>query len=147
MVVVVPAVPWWGVVSAAAAPVLLVGGWTVAAGLQPRSVNAVATTISALAADGAADRWVMTLVLLAVGACDAVDHLAGRQDGRPQERARAVRPELVPGRTLGLLLRQPERVFRSGLDHTPVSRSVSLRCPNPAMRSDDRDRKYYKRTL
>ena len=52
MVVVVRVVPWWGVVSSAAAPVLLVGGWTVAAGLQPRSVNTVASTISALAADG-----------------------------------------------------------------------------------------------
>jgi hypothetical protein len=71
MVVVVRVVPWWGVVSSAAAPVLLVCGWTVAAGLQPRSFNAVASTISALAADGAADRWVMTLVLLAVGICPA----------------------------------------------------------------------------
>ena len=30
------AVPWWGVISAAAAPIVLIGGWTVAAGLQPR---------------------------------------------------------------------------------------------------------------
>jgi len=80
MVVVVLGVPWWGVVSSAAAPVLLAGGWTVAAGLQPRSVNAVASTISALAADGAADRWVMTLVLLAVGACDVV---TAWRSGRP----------------------------------------------------------------
>jgi hypothetical protein len=29
-------VPWWGVVSSAAAPVLMVGGWTAAASLQPR---------------------------------------------------------------------------------------------------------------
>jgi len=78
MVVVVLVVPWWGVVSSATAPVLLVGGWTVAAGLQPRSVNAVASTISALAADGAADRWVMTLVLLVVGVCDVVTGLALR---------------------------------------------------------------------
>jgi hypothetical protein len=28
-------VPWWGVISSAAAPVLLVAAWTVAAGLQP----------------------------------------------------------------------------------------------------------------
>jgi hypothetical protein len=27
----VPEVPWWGVLSAVAAPVLLVGGWTMAA--------------------------------------------------------------------------------------------------------------------
>src|ERR1700734_995377 len=45
-------VPWWGVVSSAAAPVLLAGGWAVAAALQPRPVNAVADTISSLAAGG-----------------------------------------------------------------------------------------------
>ena len=83
MVVVVRVVPWWGLVSSAAAPVLLVGGWTVAAGLQPRSVNAVASTISALAADGATDRWVMTLVLLTVGVCDIVTGLALRPAGVP----------------------------------------------------------------
>jgi hypothetical membrane protein len=67
--------------------VLLVGGWTVAAGLQPRPVNAVASTISALAADGAADRWVMTLVLVAVGVCDVVTGLA-------------LRPAAAPGRLI-----------------------------------------------
>jgi len=56
-------VPWWGVISSAAAPVLLIGGWTVAAGLQPR-FDPVADTISALAAIGATDRWVMTLTFL-----------------------------------------------------------------------------------
>jgi hypothetical protein len=54
-------VAWWGVVSAVAAPVLLIGGWTVAAGLQPR-FDPVADTVSALAAIGATDRWVMSLV-------------------------------------------------------------------------------------
>ena len=71
-------VPWWGVVSSAVAPVLLVGGWTVAAGLQPRSFNAVAETISSLAARGAADRWVMTLALAGVGACHVLTGLALR---------------------------------------------------------------------
>jgi hypothetical protein len=87
MVVVVRVVPWWGVVSSAAAPVLLAGGWSVAAGLQPRPVNAVSSTISALAADGAADRWVMTFVLLAVGVCDVITGLA-------------LRPAAVPGRLI-----------------------------------------------
>jgi Protein of unknown function (DUF998) len=87
MVVIVRVVPWWGLVSSAAAPVLLLGGWTVAAGLQPRSVNPVTSTISALAADGAADRWVMTLVLLAVGVCDVVTGLA-------------LRPAAIPGRLI-----------------------------------------------
>jgi hypothetical protein len=71
-------VPWWGVVSAAAAPVLLIGGWTVAAGLQPGSFNAVVSTISALAARGAADRWVMTLALAGTGACYVLTGLALR---------------------------------------------------------------------
>ena len=83
------AVPWWGVVSSAAAPVLLIGGWTVAAALQPGSFNAVAHTISALAAQGAADRWVMTLALVGVGACFVMTGLA-------------LRPAAAPGRIIVL---------------------------------------------
>jgi hypothetical protein len=79
MVVAVRAVPWWGVISSAAAPVLLIGGWTVAAGLQPRSFNPVADTISALAAEDAADRWVMTFALLGLGACYVMTALALRR--------------------------------------------------------------------
>ncbi len=75
---VVRGVPWWGVVSSAVAPVLLVGGWTVAAGLQPRSFDPVADTISALAALGATDRWVMTLALAGTGACYVLTGLALR---------------------------------------------------------------------
>ena len=60
-------VPWWGVVSSAAAPVLMIGGWTVAAALQPGSFDQVTGTISALAGYGATDRWVMTLGLAGVG--------------------------------------------------------------------------------
>jgi hypothetical membrane protein len=71
-------VPWWGLVSSALAPVLLAGGWTVAAGLQPRSFSAVTDTISSLAAHGAADRWVMTAALAAVGACYVLTGLALR---------------------------------------------------------------------
>jgi hypothetical membrane protein len=78
MVVVVRGVPWWGLVSSAVAPVLLVGGWTLAAGLQPGSFDAVAGTISSLAAVGAADRWVMTLALAGVGACYVITGLALR---------------------------------------------------------------------
>jgi hypothetical membrane protein len=62
-------VPWWGVVSAAAAPVLLAGGWTVAAARQPRGFDPVVRSISSLAAQGAADRWIMTLALALVGVC------------------------------------------------------------------------------
>jgi hypothetical membrane protein len=77
-VVVVRGMPWWGVVSSAAAPVLLACGWTVAAALQPGSFDAVSRTISALAAEGAADRWVMTLAILGVGACYVLTGLALR---------------------------------------------------------------------
>ncbi len=70
-------VAWWGVISAVAAPVLLIGGWTVAAGLQPR-FDPVADTVSALAAIGATDRWVMNLVFVLVGACYIVTALALR---------------------------------------------------------------------
>jgi len=79
-------VPWWGVLSSVAAPVLLIGGWTVAAGLQPR-FDPVADTVSDLAAVGATDRWVMTLTFLVVGLCYVVTALA-----------------LRPARTLGRLV-------------------------------------------
>ncbi len=79
-------VPWWGVISAVAAPVLLIGGWTVAAGLQPH-FDPVADTISSLAAVGMPDRWVMTLTFLLVGLCYIVTALA-------------LRPARIPGRMI-----------------------------------------------
>jgi hypothetical protein len=83
----VRAVPWWGVVSSAAAPVLMVGGWTIATRLQPHSYNPVADTVSSLAAVGAADRWVMTVTFLVVAVCDVVTGLA-------------LRPARAPGRLI-----------------------------------------------
>jgi hypothetical membrane protein len=80
-------VPWWGVLSSAAAAVLLAGGWTVAAMLQPGPYDQVTQTISALAAHGATDRWVMSLALLSVGACHVITGLA-------------LRPAAAPGRVL-----------------------------------------------
>jgi hypothetical membrane protein len=65
-------IPWWAVVSAGAAPVLLGGGWTLAASLQPPGYDPIRDTISALAAHGAADRWVMTSALAALGACHVI---------------------------------------------------------------------------
>jgi hypothetical membrane protein len=70
-------VAWWGPISAVGAPILLIGGWTVAAGLQPR-FDPVADTVSALAAVGATDRWVMNLVFVLVGACYILTALALR---------------------------------------------------------------------
>jgi hypothetical membrane protein len=75
-VVAVRAVPWWGLASSAVAPVVLIGGWTIAADLQPGSFDAVSRSISTLAAYGATDRWVMTLALLVVGCCDVITGLA-----------------------------------------------------------------------
>ena len=62
-------VPWWTVVTAGAAPALLVVGFFVAAMLQPVSYDSLRDTISELAARGAADPWVMTAAIAAVGAC------------------------------------------------------------------------------
>jgi hypothetical protein len=71
-------VPWWGMVSAVVAPALLISGWTFAAGLQRGTYNAVADTVSALAAEGAADRWVMTLAFLVAGVFEVVTGLSLR---------------------------------------------------------------------
>ncbi len=71
-------VPWWGIVSSATPPVLLVAGWTIAASLQSRPYDPVADTVSALAGIGATDRWVMTLAFAMVGACYIVTGLALR---------------------------------------------------------------------
>ena len=76
-------VPWWGLVSAAAAPVLLIGGWTVAARRQPDGFDSTSNTISALAALGAQDRWLMTSALAGLGACHIVTALALRPYPRP----------------------------------------------------------------
>lgn len=66
-----PAAPW-AVVSSAAALPALVGGWALAAALQPPGYDPVRQTISALAAAGAAHRWVMTAALAVVGLCHLV---------------------------------------------------------------------------
>jgi hypothetical membrane protein len=90
-------VPWWGLVSAAAAPVLLVGGWTAAAALQPQ-FNQVTDTVSSLAAPGATDRWVMTLTFVVVGVCYLVTGLALRPAGP------AGRLILIAGSAAGMLV-------------------------------------------
>ncbi len=71
-------VAWWGVISSAGSPALLVAGSTAAAAVQPRSYNPVADTISALAAVGAVDRGLMTWALVGVGACYVMTGLALR---------------------------------------------------------------------
>lgn len=58
--------------SAAVAPIVLIGGWTWAAARQPAGYDPVSQTISALAARGATDRWIMTAGLALLGACHLV---------------------------------------------------------------------------
>jgi hypothetical membrane protein len=67
--VVLARVPWWARVSSLLAPVLLIGGWTLAASLQPTGFDSRTDTISALAGLGATDRWVMTVGIAGVGVC------------------------------------------------------------------------------
>jgi hypothetical membrane protein len=62
-------IPWWALASSTAAPILLVGGWTVGAMQQPTGYDPIRDTISSLAAQGATDRWVMTAALVGLGAC------------------------------------------------------------------------------
>ncbi|GAB3188587.1 hypothetical protein GCM10027259_57820 [Micromonospora palomenae] len=79
------AVPRWALLSSAAAPVLLVGGWTLGAARQPGGFDQVAGTISALAARDATDRWVMTVGLLGLGLCHCLT-AAGLRPLRPAGR-------------------------------------------------------------
>ncbi|MFG1883034.1 DUF998 domain-containing protein [Micromonospora sp. NPDC049102] len=75
------AVPIWGVATAVAAPVLLVGGWTVAGARQPAGYDPVRDTISELAGHDATDAWIMITALVLLGCCylaiAAVLHAAG----------------------------------------------------------------------
>lgn len=59
--------PTWGLITAAAAPILLVAGWTIAARAQPGDFDSTTQTISALAGADATHPWVMTSALVAVG--------------------------------------------------------------------------------
>lgn len=65
-------IPWWALASASAAPVLLIGGFALAEARQPSSYDPIRDTISALAALGATDRWIMTSALTGLGACHVI---------------------------------------------------------------------------
>jgi len=75
--------PWWGLLSSAAAPTLLIGGWTVAAARQEIGFDSLTQTISALAALDAADRWLMTAALAGVGISHITTALALRGAALP----------------------------------------------------------------
>ncbi|MFF0152030.1 DUF998 domain-containing protein [Micromonospora sp. NPDC005203] len=74
-------VPNWAVATAAAAPVLLVAGWTVAEARQPAGYDPIRDTISELAGQDATDAWIMVVALVLLGCCylsvAAVLHAAG----------------------------------------------------------------------
>jgi hypothetical membrane protein len=58
--------------SSLAAPVCLIGGWTVAAAVQPGGFDAVTGTISALAGTDTPSRWIMTAAFVATGVAHIV---------------------------------------------------------------------------
>lgn len=98
-------VPWWGAVSAAAAPLLLLAGLMTATRLQPARFDAFNNTVSALAGEDANDSWVMTFTFVAVAVCDVVTALALRPA------TRAGRIVLVAAGLAGMMVAAfPERL-------------------------------------
>jgi hypothetical membrane protein len=75
----------WVPFSAGLAPAALIGGWTLAASRQKGGFDQVRDTISALAAHGADDRWLMTSALVVLGAAH-VATAAGLEDSAPAGR-------------------------------------------------------------
>src|SRR4051812_20507794 len=73
--------------SSIAAPLLLIGGWTLAAAVQRNGFDSLNGTISALAGRGADHRWIMTLALAGVGLAHLVP-------------ARGLRPLALPARVM-----------------------------------------------
>jgi hypothetical membrane protein len=80
------------------APVILIGGWTAAADLQPTPFNAVQRSISALGAVGMPYRWIIAIVLLGVGVCHVMTGIALRPAAEPG------RAFLVIGGISGILI-------------------------------------------
>ena len=81
---------WWTPISAGVAPVALIGSWTIAAarraGFDSTNFDSMRDTISALAAVGAPDRWIVTTGLGITGICHLLT-AAGLSAGRPRGRA------------------------------------------------------------
>jgi hypothetical protein len=78
-------VPRWTLLSSGCAPVVLIGGWTIAALLEGPAYDPATQTISVLAANGAAGFWVMTAALATLGVCHLITALG-------------LRPAALPGR-------------------------------------------------
>jgi hypothetical membrane protein len=116
-------IPWWTVVAAGAAPVLLIGGFLIGAAIQPASYDPVRDTISELAAQGATDPWLMTAALAGVGCCYLITAL-GLHPARP-----AGRYVLAAGGTATLLIatfRQPQHGY--SVPHELAVIAAALAC-------------------
>ncbi|WP_329145460.1 DUF998 domain-containing protein [Streptomyces niveus] len=61
--------PWWVLLSASGAPVLLVGASAISQVLQGPAYNPAVETLSILASYGARGYWLMTGILLVLGTC------------------------------------------------------------------------------
>ncbi len=126
--------PSWGVVSSVLAPVLLIGGWTAAADLQPVPFDPVSRSISALAAQGMPYRWLITVALLGVGACDVVTGLALRPA------AEAGRIMLIFGGVSGMLIAaNPQHSHSGSVPHVIFSATgavLMILWPLAAMRRE-----------
>jgi hypothetical membrane protein len=108
--------PWWGVVSSVLAPVLLIGGWTTAADLQPVPFDPISRGISALAAQGMPYRTLITTALLGVGACNIATGLALRPA------AEAGRVMLIFGGVSSMLIAaNPQHSHSGSLPHVIFS--------------------------
>jgi hypothetical protein len=126
--------PWWGVVSSMLAPVLLIGGWTASADLQPAPFDSVSRSISALAAQGMPFRWLITIALLGVGACHLATGLALRSA------AEAGRVMLIFGGVSGMLIAaNPQHSTTGSVPHVIFSFTgvvLMTLWPVAAMRQD-----------
>lgn len=62
-------VPGWAIASSSLSPVVLVGAWVIADGLQPATYSPMRQTMSVLAGHAATDRWLVTgaVFLVSVG--------------------------------------------------------------------------------
>src|SRR5664279_1295645 len=96
--------------SSICAPVALIGGFELAAARQPSGYDSVRDTISALAARGATDRWIMTVAFVVLGIC----HLATAYGLR--------RPVLAVGGVANVLLAfAPQPAHGSSTLHLAVA--------------------------
>jgi hypothetical membrane protein len=89
-------IPLWALLTAALAPISLVGCWLAAGFLQPARYDPVRQSISALAGAGASDRWIMTVGLYSVAICQILTGV-GLCTARP-----GARTLLVAGGLAGL---------------------------------------------